>query len=58
MYQMQVLVDRKVKKVMLKFVIYSSRTSSDEVIFGVENFNCLKKLQEASRIIPGSFQAM
>ena len=33
---MQVLVDRKVKKVMLKFLIYSSQTSSDEVNFGVE----------------------
>ena len=33
---MQVLVDRKLKKDMLKFLIYGSRTSSDEVILGVE----------------------
>ena len=50
------LVDRKVNKVMLKFPIYSSRTSSDEVIFLVENLKFLKSfrklpepLQEASR---------
>ena len=53
---MQVLVDRKVKKVMLKFLIYSAQTSSDEVIFWVENLNFLKSFrklpepfQEASR---------
>ena len=53
---MQLLVDRKLKKVMLKFLIYPSRTFSDEVIFGVENLKFLKScrklpepFQEASR---------
>ena len=33
---MQVVVDRKVKNGMLKFLFYPARTSSDEVIFGIE----------------------
>ena len=41
---MQVLLDRKVTKDMLKFLIYPSRTSSDEVIFGVGNLDFLTKL--------------
>ena len=49
---MQVLVDRKVKKVMLKFLIYPSRTSSDEVIFGVKNLKFLKSFRK----LPESFQ--
>ena len=49
---MQLLVDRKVKKVMLKFLIYPSRTSSDEVIFGVKNLKFLKSFRK----LPESFQ--
>ena len=33
---MQVLVDRKLKNYMLKFLFYSERTLYDEVILGVE----------------------
>ena len=55
---MQVLVDRKLKKDMSKFLFYPSRTSSDEMIFGGENLKIYKKLQVASRTIPGSLQAM
>ena len=39
---MQVLVDREVCNDMLKFLIYPSRTSSDEVIDGVKKLKFQK----------------
>ena len=33
---MQVLVDRKLSNDMIKFLIYPSQTSSDEVLLGVQ----------------------
>ena len=49
---MQELVGRKVKKVMLKFLFYPSRTSSDEVLSGIENLNFLKSFRK----LPEPFQ--
>ena len=39
---MKLLIDWELQNDMLKFLIYSSRTSSDEVIFGVEKLKFQK----------------